>query len=89
MLYILDDTDNLLEIPVTYKGEELSFTGKLIFSGYTHKIQVDVTGQQVIFEPDEERNYRVIIDQSQLEKGVQLDVALLQAIAQVLESVIK
>ncbi|KAA5547841.1 hypothetical protein [Adhaeribacter rhizoryzae] len=85
----MDDTDNLLEIPVTYKGEELSFTGKLILSGYIHKIQVDVTGQQVIFEPDEERNYRVIIDQSQLEKGVQLDVALLQAIAQVLESVIK
>jgi len=85
----LDDTDNLLEIPVTYKGEELSFAGKLILSGYTHKIQVDVTGQQVIFEPDEERNYRVILNQSQLENGVQLDVALLQAIAQVLDALVK
>lgn len=85
----MDTTDNFLEIPVTYKGEELSFQAKLILSGYTHKIQVAVNEQQVVFEPDEERNYRVLIDQSQLEKGVQLDVALLQAIAQVLDEIVK
>jgi len=34
---------------------------KLIVTGYTHKFGVDVNGQNIIFEPDEERNYRAVI----------------------------
>ena len=85
----MENTDNTLEIQVTYKGEELSFPAKLLMTGYTHKIQVEVAEQLIMFEPDDEGNYRAILDQSQLEKGVKVDVPLLQAIAQVLESVVK
>jgi len=56
---------------------------------YLHKIQVEVDEQLIIFEPDEERNYRAILDNSQLEKGIYVDVALLQAIAAAIESVEK
>ena len=85
----MDNEDDLLEIPVTYKGEELSFPAKFLMNGYTHKIQVVVNEQLTMFEPDEERNYRAIVDAAQLEKGANVDVALLQAISAVIESVVK
>ena len=50
--------DEQFELPVEYKGEQLLFKASLIVTGYTHKFNVDVNGQMVIFEPDEERNYR-------------------------------
>lgn len=81
--------DDTFEIPVLYKGEELCFTSKLIVQGYTHKIHVEVNGQPVMFEPDEERKYRAILDASQMEKGTKLDIELLKAIAGVIESVIR
>jgi hypothetical protein len=81
--------DDALEIPVTYKGQELSFPARLLLTGYTHKIQVEVDGQLIMFEPDEERNYRAVLDTNQLEQGARPDVPLLQAIAAVIESVVK
>ena len=33
----------------------------LVVTGYTHKFNVDVNGQIIVFEPDEERNYRAVI----------------------------
>jgi hypothetical protein len=81
--------DDALEIPVTYEGQELSFPARLLLTGYTHKIQVEVDGQMIMFEPDEERNYRAVLDTNQLEQGARPDVPLLQAIAAVIESVVK
>jgi hypothetical protein len=81
--------DDALEIPVTYKGQELSFPARLLLTGYTHKIQVEVDGQLIMFEPDEERNYRAVLDTNQLEQGARPDVPLLQAISAVIESVVK
>lgn len=80
--------DESLEIPVTYNGEELCFPAK-IMSAYTLKFQVDVNGHQVLFEPDEERNYRALLDPADLDKGAKVDIGLLKAIAEVLESVMK
>jgi len=85
----MDNPEDSLEIPITYKGQELSFPAQLLMTGYTHKIQVEVDGQLIMFEPDEERNYRAILNAEQLEKGAKVDVGLLQAIAQVIESVVK
>ena len=85
----MDTFDNALEIPVTYKGQEFSFPARFVLSGYTHKIQVEVNGQVIAFEPDEERNYRAMLDPAQLEKGLRVDIGLLQAIAEVIESVVK
>ena len=79
--------DDYFEIPVMYKGEERSFTSRLLMTGYSHKFEVQVDEQLILFEPDEDQNYRAIIDQSQLEKISQMDVNLLQAIAEVIESI--
>jgi hypothetical protein len=54
--------EDTFDIPVTYKGKELLFKSQLLILGYTHKISVDVNGTEVLYEPDEERNYRAVID---------------------------
>ncbi|GEO04497.1 hypothetical protein AAE02nite_21610 [Adhaeribacter aerolatus] len=58
-------------------------------TSYTYKIQVEVNDQLVMFEPDEDRNYRAMLDPAHLENGAKLEVQLLQAIAEVIESVVK
>ncbi len=54
--------DEDFDIPVLYNDIELNFKTKLLKFGYTYKFEVDVYGIPVIFEPDEERNLRAIID---------------------------
>ena len=81
--------DEPFEIIVSYRGEELSFTAVLLKYGYTHKIQVLVNDQQVLFEPDEERNYRAVLNLADGKEPGKTDTALLQAIAETIESILK
>jgi len=73
--------EETFEIPVTYKGEELSFTASLLNRGYTYAIRVLVNGQYINFEPDEEKNFRAWISPEEMEAGAQFDKMLLEAIA--------
>ena len=77
------------ELPVTYKGEELNFPARLLQLGYTHRFMVELNGIEVAFEPDEERNYRALVDISLLERNKKLDIELLQVIANTLESIVR
>lgn len=76
------------QIRVFYKGKELLFNAKLIILGYTHKIQVKVNGQDVLFEPDEERNYRAVVYPSNLENTKKIDSDLLKAISETIHSIL-
>ncbi|PSR56061.1 hypothetical protein AHMF7605_22445 [Adhaeribacter arboris] len=80
--------DDYFELPVTYKGEEYLFPVRLVQTGYTHKLEVNVDGVHVFFEPDDEQNYRALVDEFQL-KNFKIEVGLLQAIAEVIESMRK
>jgi hypothetical protein len=81
--------DEPFEIPVHYKGQDLHFSSRLLLSGYTHKIEVDVNGNPIQFEPDEERNYRAIVDAEKVKTNQKIDIELLKAIAQAIESILK
>ncbi len=74
-------------LPVTYKGIELLFPARLLVLCYTHKFQIEVNGQEVFFEPDEERNYRAVIDPEQM-KNSKIDVGLLKAITSAIEAIV-
>ena len=76
--------DNIFELPVTYKGEELLLPASLITYGYSYKIEIDIFGVLVYFEPDEERNFRAIVQ----EGGEHIDKALLQLVAETLQDVL-
>jgi hypothetical protein len=79
--------DERFEIPVLYQGQQYCFPARYRLWGYQRQFLVDIAGVVVIFECDEEENYRAILEASQLEKHPKMDVKLLENIAQVLESV--
>jgi hypothetical protein len=49
------------DLPVTFKSQQLYFTTQLLLLGYTHKFRVEVNGEEILFKPNEERNYRAVI----------------------------
>jgi len=79
--------DDVYEIPVQYKGEEVLVPAQLMVTGYTHKFRVEVSGHEVFFEPDEERNYRAMLDPSF--SDARIDIEFLKAIAAGIEAAVK
>jgi hypothetical protein len=55
------------DLPVNYKGQELFFPAQLQQSRYTYRFAVDVYGQEIFFERDDEGGYRALADPEQLE----------------------
>ncbi len=76
---------DLFDLPVEYKGKEMLFPAELLPMGFTHKIKVNVDGMDILFEPDEERNYRAVIDYTALDKMSSVNKDLLQLICQTLD----
>jgi hypothetical protein len=73
-------------IPVVYQGEELEFRAKLRSFGYSYKIEVEVYGQKILFEQDEEQRYRAWIGPEMMISMVKYDLKLFKAIAEVIDA---
>ena len=73
---------------VYYKGEEKIFDAELRVMGYTHKIAVNINDVEVLFEPDEERNYRAVVSDADINKN-RIDIELIKLIAAELEANLK
>jgi hypothetical protein len=80
-----DFMEESFDLPVEYKGEQLMLKASLLVTGYTHKFNVEVDGQNIIFEPDEERNYRSVIPYDDINNQKHIDIELLKTIAAMLE----
>jgi hypothetical protein len=79
--------DERFLLELTYKGELLKYDAETRNSGYVQKVAVDIDGIVVLFEPDEEGSYRALVSPEQInQKDNNLEVGLLQTIAQKLES---
>ena len=78
--------DNKFEIPVVYKGQEMSFHAQLLDFGYIRKIKIEVNGQEVFLEKDDEGNYRAILGDIQNESKI--DKALVKEIVNSLELIL-
>lgn len=76
--------DNEFEIPVVYKGEEIMFPAKLLAYGYTHKIEVDINGTTIFYEPDEERNYRALINVDDGKTNIELVKLIAESLHKIL-----
>ena len=81
--------DEQFELPVEYKGEQMLIKASLIVTRYVHKFSVEVYGQMIIFEPDEERNYRAVLKYDQMDNKKNIDVELLKSIASAIEELAK
>ena len=74
---------------VHYQDKDLIFPAQFLRTGYSYKIQVEVNGVIIDFEPDEERNWRALVAEDQEKYGNRTGVELLQAIAGALENLTK
>ena len=74
-----------LEIPVTYKNKDLSLKAHVVRFGYINHIVVDLFGNPVTIERDEEGNYRALGDVEKF-KELKVDIDLVKAVISVLES---
>lgn len=81
--------DEQFELPIEYKGQQLMLKASLQVTGYTHKFNVDVNGKNIIFEPDEERNYRAIIPYDDINQDINIDKELVKAIAASIEEILR
>ncbi|WP_018614530.1 hypothetical protein [Segetibacter koreensis] len=77
------------DIPVFHKGKKLCFKANLLILQYIYQVQVEINGQQIYFEPDEQKNFRAVMNPKMLEAGKKIDVDLLIAIAERLEIIVK
>ncbi len=77
--------EDSLQIPVLYKGKEIALQAEVIRYGYIHRILINVDGQLLYLEKDEESKYRAIVDENTKE----LDIVLVQAIVLSVEALLK
>jgi hypothetical protein len=81
--------DELFEIPVLYKGQELLFPARLLMLGYVHKFLVTIDKHEFFFEQDDNGKYRAIANTSNQGEVKNLDTELLKAIAESIESILE
>jgi hypothetical protein len=81
--------DSSFDLHVDYRNNEMIFPAQFLRTGYSYKIQVDVNGTFIDFEPDEERNWRAIVNEDPENYNSKASKELLEAIANSLEQITK
>lgn len=76
-------------LPVTFRNQEYNFPTRVLHYGYTIKLEVDIEGQTILFEHDEERNWRAVIPYEQMGNAQKINPELLRAVAEVIEEFTK
>jgi hypothetical protein len=76
-------------LPVTFNGKDLEFPARLLKSGYSFTLEVDIAGTKVHYEPDEERNWRVILPYEEIRADKRIDANLLKAITAVIVEIMR
>jgi hypothetical protein len=72
-------------LAVNYRGKEYQFETELRVFEYTHKIAIKLGEKEILFEPDEERNYRAVIPDNEGSK-TEIDIGLIEVITKELEA---
>ena len=72
-------------IEVVVNNVVYGFEALLVEVGYIHKVMVVINNINVIYEPDEERNYRAIITDKDIPLVRQSDIELIQAVGNAIE----
>lgn len=70
--------EHYFELPVIYQGKEHTFKGRLATFGYVYKFYIIVGGQELVFEKDEEGQYRVFAAEEK--KDQHIDPELIRVI---------
>ena len=79
--------DDPFFLPVVFKGIEHQFEASLNRRGYVAVLEINVHDALVIFERDEQGDWRAILPEDQA--GKTPDVALLRAIGEAIEQILQ
>lgn len=71
------------ELPVQFRDKTILLPAELKIWGYSHRILVAWEGQVIIFEPDEERNYRALISDGENPPELEMVKAMMKSIESV------
>lgn len=74
--------EHYFNLPVNYNGAERVFKGRLATFGYVYKFYIVVDGRELVFEKDDEQQYRVLAEESVEDKFI--DPGILKAIIDIL-----
>jgi hypothetical protein len=77
------------ELALNHKEMHLLLPVRLLNYGTAYKLEVEIDGTKVLFEPDEERNWRALISNEDAQANKRLDTALLELIAKQLDATLK
>jgi stringent starvation protein B len=78
----------LFTFSVLHNNQVKEFEARFQQYGYSYRITIPINGVDIIFEPDEERNYRAVVSNMN-ENKKDVDTKLVQAIAMKLEEMFK
>ena len=78
-----------VDLTIQYKGEERHYQATFRRYGYTYRIQVNIEDLPVDFEPDEEGQFRAIMNEPDKPVYKNMDRRLLQTIADELQTALK
>lgn len=70
--------EHYFNLPVNYNGAERVLKGRLATFGYMYKFYIVVDGRELVFEKDDQQQYRVLAEESSGNKFV--DPGILKAI---------
>ncbi len=75
--------DNSFDIAVPFDGDEYIFPAELISSAFNYSIKADLFGKSILFERDEEQNFRALIKPEELQQASLdgIDKDLIEAVA--------
>ena len=76
-------------LPVQFKEETLRFPARLLNYRYGYKLEIEIEGTKLLFEPDEEGNWRVLLSYEELQSEKKFNPELLKRIAEAIEEITK
>jgi len=75
-------------LPVTCNGKEFEFPVRLLKYGYTFTLELDIEGTKIIYERDEERNWRAVMPYGEIAVNKKINADLLKATSKAIEAII-
>ena len=72
---------------MTCDGKEFEFPARLLKYGYTFALEVDIEGTKIIYERDEERNWRAVMPYGEIAVSKSINADLLKAVSEAIEAI--
>ncbi len=74
--------EHFFNLPVEYNGEQIELSTRLVTFAYSFKFYVRMDHQEMVFEKDDEGNYRMLTADNNITADHQLVTAIIHALVE-------